>query len=225
MVNFNYTNSLDALLKNSFVKEDGKWRLFGYPNIVLNPWDIESGQFSYHIHGYLLDQNNQISIGVDNARQLSEDDEFGKNVNFLVIKRLVKRQMLTLINPDASDMYYAVETAIKMSNQVVIFGLSLCASDYRWSLLLSGEMAEQKRFGRSELITNYFVYQDRSVFRHQSSKMLIALENVENKFLSTSNNPDNLKVHFTTTLWDFPTKWQDKDDFLGVAYNRSKVQS
>lgn len=112
IINFNYTEIVDQLLPVSGTME-------------LPDWGAVDVQFNEvcHVHGALSADNSRL-FGVDNISQV-EDNALSNDVKIALLKPHLDRMLGCNLQRTATEM-------IDDSDTVIVFGLSMGASDQQW---------------------------------------------------------------------------------------------
>lgn len=123
IINFNYTNTFETLLREAIVKQRSNWLPVNYADTV-------------HIHGNLQDS---IVLGVDNMSQ------FG-NLKY----KLTEMGELCFIKPTLNNAYDKQRVAkansiIQSSDLICVVGMSLGDSDLTWREAISSWLIDSER--------------------------------------------------------------------------------
>ena len=129
----NYTYTIEKLLPDDAVIENGN-----------NPYDynynLEKNYYLrqlIHVHGQL---NDSIIIGVDNEDQIA-NEQFRQNAD--IIDLLVKEQSNRVMGTTRQEL---CERLIKSADVIILYGVSLGATDAHWWNLIGKKFSEKELF-------------------------------------------------------------------------------
>lgn len=195
-LNFNYTHTLDMLLKKSTNISDNVVTFRNHSNWTVQTWSVDNLEYSIHVHGAINDEFDQICIGID-----SEKDFFGSGYPGNRVKqRFIKSNMLSYTNN--VERYVNAKRRLSTADAIIIFGLSMGNSDRTWTHQI------QNRMGLSggKVRPLFIAYGNPVRFKRKHSQLIIRTQEIQDKFISSQTRDDRLSIIFDDAIWQVKGK-------------------